>query len=158
MKCSSSLWRGPFAVGAAFLTAVLLGHSAPAAADTIEAACMQDIAGFGLNCTANDVQISRANVLEIIDECEYPGDTTTFVADFEVVVTAKERFDIGLYFATDGDPNGDGLPRWHTAHDGTRTRWQRLEEEIVSAVGVREARMQLLDLLWRKRTAPLRGQ
>jgi hypothetical protein len=69
---------------------------------------MQDLAGFALNCTANDVQISRATVLEITDPCEYPGDKTTFVADFEVVVTAKERYDIGLYFATDGDLNKDG--------------------------------------------------
>lgn len=108
MRLSSTSWRGPFAVGAAFLTAVLLGHASPAAAETVEAGCMQDIAGFGLNCTANDVQISKATVLEIIDECEYPGDKTTFIADFEVVVTAKERYDIGLYFATDGDLNGDG--------------------------------------------------
>ncbi len=108
MRFFSSSWRGPFAVGAAFLTAVLLGHASPAAAETVQAGCMQDIAGFGLNCTANDVQISKATVLEIIDECEYPGDKTTFVADFEVVVTAKARYDIGLYFATDGDLNNDG--------------------------------------------------
>ena len=77
--------------------------------------CMQDIAGFGLNCTANDVQLagvayddSGDPMLEITDPCEYPGDTTTFTATFEVVLTAKERHDIGIYFATDGDPNSDG--------------------------------------------------
>jgi hypothetical protein len=32
----------------------------------------------------------------------------TFTATFEVVLNAKERHDIGIYFVTDGDPNGDG--------------------------------------------------
>ena len=43
MRFFSSSWRGPFAVGAAFLTAVLLGHASPAAAETVQAGCMQDI-------------------------------------------------------------------------------------------------------------------
>jgi hypothetical protein len=36
------------------------------------------------------------------------GKTFSFVVDFHVQTTAKSRYDIGLYFATDGDPNGDG--------------------------------------------------
>jgi hypothetical protein len=70
---------------------------------------MQDIAGFNLQCTANDVQIASATDIVVLDDgCAFPGDTVDFEAVFEVVVTAKERFDIGLYFATDGDSNNDG--------------------------------------------------
>jgi len=93
-----------------------LGNIQTATADQIDNGCMQDIAGFGLNCTANDVQISGvaknpdgSDQLVIIDDgCAYPGDTVTFTATFDVVVTAKERHDVGIYFVTDGDPNGDG--------------------------------------------------
>jgi hypothetical protein len=78
--------------------------------------CMQDLAGFDLNCRANDVQIAGVALdeygeplLEILDDgCAYPGDTVDFVATFEVLLTAQARHDIGIYFATDGDTNGDG--------------------------------------------------
>jgi hypothetical protein len=87
-----------------------------AAADTVVNGCMQDMAGFELNCKANDVQISGVArnddgtpQLTILDDgCAFLGDTVTFEATFEVVVTASERHDIGIYFVTDGDPNGDG--------------------------------------------------
>ncbi|MBD3649103.1 MAG: hypothetical protein HUJ31_17010, partial [Pseudomonadales bacterium] len=77
---------------------------------------MQDIAGFNLQCTANDIQISGVAEnpdgtpqLEILDDgCAFPGDVVTFTATFDVVTTAKERHDVGIYFVTDGDPNGDG--------------------------------------------------
>ncbi|HYQ73475.1 MAG TPA: hypothetical protein VET88_16315, partial [Gammaproteobacteria bacterium] len=88
----------------------------PAGADQVDNACMQDIAGFDLNCTANDVQIAGvarnpdgSDALVILDDgCAYLGDTVTFTATFDVVVTAKERNDVGIYFVTDGDPNHDG--------------------------------------------------
>jgi hypothetical protein len=71
--------------------------------------CMEETAGFGLNCTANDVQLSAAENIEILDDgCAYPGDTVTFRADFRVVLTAQARHDIGIWFAQDGDLNGDG--------------------------------------------------
>jgi hypothetical protein len=87
-----------------------------AAADSVVNGCMQDLAGFELNCKANDVQISGVAMnedgspqLTILDDgCAFPGDTVTFEATFEVVVTANERHDIGIYFVTDGDLNGDG--------------------------------------------------
>jgi hypothetical protein len=70
---------------------------------------MQENAGFNLNCTANDVQIARATNIQILDDgCAYPGDTVTFSADFEVVLTATARHDLGIYFAVDGDPNHNG--------------------------------------------------
>jgi len=36
------------------------------------------------------------------------GSTFSFLANFEVLLGAQARYDIGLYFATDADPNGDG--------------------------------------------------
>jgi uncharacterized repeat protein (TIGR01451 family) len=72
---------------------------------TITDGCMQDVAGFDLNCTANDVAIASATNISITDPCEYPGDSVTFTADFEIVTTAVERHDIGIYFSIDGDPS-----------------------------------------------------
>jgi len=65
-----------------------------------------------LTCTANDVRIAEAtNVRDLENEpltsC-YEGFPFDFIADFTVELTAQERFDVGLYFATDGDPNEDG--------------------------------------------------
>lgn len=80
-------------------------------AETIpEAPCMQDAAGFNLKCTANDIQLSEVaeDDLTIIDPCSYPGDQTTFKARFTTILTAQKRHDIGIYFAIDGDVNGDG--------------------------------------------------
>ena len=101
-------------VALAVIFALFAGNHVASAA-TVDDGCMEDIAGFGLNCTANDVQLSGVGtnpdgsyMLEIHDPCDYPGDETTFTATFILVTTAKERHDIGIYFATDGDPNGDG--------------------------------------------------
>lgn len=80
-----------------------------------DAQCMQDRAGFSLTCTANDVGIAGvarnsdgSDDITIIDPCSQAGDSVTFTARFDVLLTAQERHDIGIYFATDGDPNGDG--------------------------------------------------
>ena len=85
-------------------------------ADTVEGACMQDISGFNLTCTANDVAISGiaknpdgTDKLEILDDgCAFLGDTVTFTATFELNVNSKERHDVGIYFVTDGDIDNDG--------------------------------------------------
>jgi hypothetical protein len=74
-----------------------------------------------LNCTANDVRVARATNIDIISggECHLDqngqkvctcnlGGNVTFSADYEVVLTAQTRYDVGIYFATDGDPNNDG--------------------------------------------------
>lgn len=103
-----------FLIPAVFTT--LAGSPQTLSADQLDSACMQDIANFDLNCTANDIQISGvaknpdgSDQLVIHDDgCAYPGDTVTFTATFDVLVTARERHDIGIYFVTDGDPNGDG--------------------------------------------------
>jgi hypothetical protein len=94
--------------GLILLAMALLAPVSPAQMTDLNG-CMQDIAQFGLNCTANDVQVARATNIEIIDDgCAYPGDTVTFRATFEVLLTAQGRHDIGLYFAVDGDTNADG--------------------------------------------------
>jgi cysteine-rich repeat protein len=70
-------------------------------------ACMEDAAGFGLNCTANDIQLAGVtNVVVLDDGCAFPGDTVTFDATVELLLTAQARHDVGIYFATDA---GDAL-------------------------------------------------
>lgn len=81
------------------------------------ATCMQDVwQQHGntqtLGCTANDVSIASATNIRALDgsplaQC-VKGQTFSFIADFNVSLTAQGRFDIGLYFATDGDANHDG--------------------------------------------------
>jgi uncharacterized repeat protein (TIGR01451 family) len=77
---------------------------------------MRDVAGFNLNCTSNDVRVAGVATnpdgtpkLTILDDgCRFPGDTVDFTATFDVLLTAQARYDIGIYFALDGDPNQDG--------------------------------------------------
>ena len=63
-------------------------------------------------CTANDVRLTFADNVRStsgvpLTQC-VSGERFSFIADFHVQTIAKTRYDIGLYFATDGDPNGDG--------------------------------------------------
>jgi uncharacterized repeat protein (TIGR01451 family) len=103
LALAASLFFGPAAA-----TAQVLGGG------TVDTGCMLDLyeefgQGGGLNCTANDIQVAQVVDLFILDDgCAFPGDTVTFGFTAEVVLTAQERHDIGVYFATDGDPNGDG--------------------------------------------------
>jgi hypothetical protein len=92
--------------------------------------CIEDMWAHAGNsqevtCKANDVQVAQATNICILngdgtETCQVEddggtndltcreGDMVTFRADFEVVLTSQERFDIGVYFGTDGDPNDDG--------------------------------------------------
>ncbi|WNC73445.1 hypothetical protein RGQ13_05470 [Thalassotalea psychrophila] len=101
--------------------AALYGQSAFADSG-LESLCMEDRATTTpgskvkhLNCTANDINIASASNIEIthIDGVPLPGgpgstDTcvsgrdVTFSAHFNVVSTASERYDIGLYFNNEG--------------------------------------------------------
>lgn len=79
----------------------------PASAQT----CIQQ-GSKSLVCTANDIQVAFAdNIRDTsgnpLSQC-LSGETFSFVADFHVTTTATARYDVGLYFATDGDPNRDG--------------------------------------------------
>jgi len=94
-------------LGLLALGGLLLGAQ-PASAQS----CITEQAGRSLVCTANDIQVAFAdNVRDTsgtsLTQC-ISGQTFSFVADFHVTTTASTRYDIGLYFATDGDPNGDG--------------------------------------------------
>ncbi len=69
-----------------------------------------------LTCTANDVRIARATNICVDDgsggclaepTCVI-GQDVTFTADFEVVLTAQGRYDVGVYFDVNADPEGDG--------------------------------------------------
>jgi hypothetical protein len=86
----------------------LLLESQPASA----ANCIQDKFGKALQCTANDIQVAFAdNIRDVngnpLTKC-IDTQTFSFVADFHVTTTASSRYDVGLWFATDGDPNSDG--------------------------------------------------
>jgi hypothetical protein len=94
----------------ALLVFGLVAPSPTIAQITVDNGCMQEVAGFNLNCTANDVRLASATNITIHDAdegCAFLGDTVTFTADFEVELTAQARHDIGIYFSKDGDPNGD---------------------------------------------------
>jgi hypothetical protein len=98
----------------AFMAAILLLLPGMLMAE----ACMQDnyqasdpkLANKTLGCTANDIQV--AEVTQIIPVSGiftengklfcYTGTQITFNANFEVVLTAQDRFDIGLYLSKDG--------------------------------------------------------
>lgn len=112
--------------GTAFCLSVLIMIATLPMATTVRAApqvtgedvCMETLFQGKLNCTANDVAISGVAtdpttgdyLLTIRDDgCQYPGDTVDFDAIFEVVINATERFDIGAYFAIDGD-FGEAVP------------------------------------------------
>jgi len=86
--------------------ALVVGLAPPTEAQILNG-CMEDVAGFSLNCNANDIQIaSVTNVVVVDDGCTAPGDTVTFDATVELLLTANARFDVGIYLATDG---GDAL-------------------------------------------------
>jgi hypothetical protein len=76
--------------------------------------CMQKLFGTPvmnsnrLNCTANDIRLSRAISVDP-DSCTR-GDRFDLTATFETIVTANSRYDAGFFFRIDGGTNarGDG--------------------------------------------------
>jgi hypothetical protein len=76
---------------------------------TANTVCMEQAFGGSLGCTANDIAIVSATNITILDDgCKFPGDTVQFSANFAVQSSAQTRYDIGLWFAVDGDQNNDG--------------------------------------------------
>lgn len=105
------LRNGKLSVGAIFgalvAATVLLGKQS-ANADT----CIEEQTGKSVACSANDVRVTFVDNIRNtfgapLAQCNR-GQTFSFIADFHVQTTATSRYDIGLYFAVDGDPNGDG--------------------------------------------------
>jgi hypothetical protein len=69
---------------------------------------------------ANDVALTDIveGSLVILDNgCTSSTDTVTFTAQGVFTLTTNERFDIGVYVATDGDPDGDGAKKGECARD-----------------------------------------
>jgi cysteine-rich repeat protein len=85
--------------GSAFIAAVIAETPAQALN------CMQDVVSFGLNCTANDVEVARYNVLSGPSSC-VAGNDISVTLQAELQATSAERYDIGLFVARDG---GDAL-------------------------------------------------
>jgi hypothetical protein len=89
------------------MTTLLLGKQS-AIAET----CLAEQPGNAVICSANDVRVTFADNIRNtsgapLTQC-LREKTFSFIADFHVQTNAKARYDIGLYFAVDGDPNGDG--------------------------------------------------
>jgi hypothetical protein len=103
---SGYLSLGQIFLGLLLLTVFLATRFASASA------CVEEQADKTVECSAKDVRVTFAdNVRDIFGapllDC-VKGRTFSFIADFHVQTTAKERYDVGLYFAIDGDPNNDG--------------------------------------------------
>ena len=96
------------ALGALAIGWLVLGSQPASAAPN----CMQDKFGKSLVCTANDIQVAFADNIRDLNGNQLAScldtETFSFIADFHVTTTASSRYDIGLWFATDGDANGDG--------------------------------------------------
>jgi len=104
-------FRPAIVILSTLITLLIITQGAYAA--QVDNGCINDVfnqyTDGTLTCTANDIQVASATNIVILDDgCAYPGDTVTFTANFEVVLTAQARHDVGIYFANDGDPNGDG--------------------------------------------------
>ena len=102
---------GRFSVAVLF-AALVLAPILLAGQSAIAETCVEEQAGKSLACSGNDVRVTFAdNIRNIfgapLAQC-ISGQTVSFIADFHVQTNATSRFDIGLYFATDGDANGDG--------------------------------------------------
>ncbi|MBY6198127.1 hypothetical protein [Vibrio hangzhouensis] len=85
---------------------------------SVDNECMGDVSSengiSGLNCTANDIRIAEAFDIEIIEGDPTPGDgvdectinePVTFTAKFKFELSAQERHDLGVWFATAGQAN-----------------------------------------------------
>ncbi len=98
-------------------------HITPTPTDSIKLpsihnTCMEDVSSqngvSGLTCTANDIRIAEVFDINItdgdpdpddgVDECTI-GEDVTFTAKFQFELSAQERHDLGVWFATDGTAN-----------------------------------------------------
>jgi hypothetical protein len=112
MALRMSLWHLRIGMLAILFGVLAVGGLVLVAQPASAANCMQDKFGKSLVCTANDIQVAFAdNIRDVngnqLTQC-IDTQTFSFIADFHVTTTASSRYDIGLWFATDGDPNADG--------------------------------------------------
>jgi hypothetical protein len=113
----------PIVLGVLAVGGLLVGAQ-PAAALSANVCMQTNYTNHGntqkLQCTANDVRVAEVTNIDVISggECHLEdgvkvctcnqGGNVTFSADYKVELTAQTRYDIGIYFASDGDGNGDG--------------------------------------------------
>jgi len=133
-KVRQGRFRVGTVIGAAVLALVLIGDRSGFAQS-----CIEEQAGRSLVCTANDVRVSYAdNIRDVsgnpLSQC-VRGSTFSFIADFHVRTTATSRYDIGLYFATDGDPNGNGARSGVCSANVIRDRYLDLAAPNVVMLG-----------------------
>lgn len=72
------------------------------------ACCLLDFSP-GANCTANDLTFVLAGLGVVDDGCVDANDTVSIL--LRAIIensTAQTRYDVGVWIATDGDPNADG--------------------------------------------------
>ena len=100
------------ALSVAALAALLAGpaHADQASGDVCMGTLFTTATGGQVGCTANDIRIARATQVSV-DSC-IEGTHFDFSATFEVRLsgggTKQTRYDNGLYFDINGDPEGDG--------------------------------------------------
>jgi len=71
--------------------------------------CVNEVSGDTNNCTANDLTFVAVGLGIQDDGCVSINDTVSIFLRAQIAnTTAQTRYDVGMYFATDGDPNGDG--------------------------------------------------
>ncbi|MFN2426064.1 MAG: hypothetical protein ABR587_06415, partial [Candidatus Binatia bacterium] len=62
------------------------------------APCLGDAVGdSGLNCTANDIGVASVTVTQVIDGCDFNGDTFTFNGTLNMGESNASRYDLGFY-------------------------------------------------------------
>jgi hypothetical protein len=83
--------------------------------------CIAEVGGFNNpTCNANDVALTAivpGSLVILDDGCTSATDTVTFTARGIFELTTNERFDVGIYISTDGDPNNDGAKSGACARD-----------------------------------------
>src|SRR5262245_4241685 len=86
--------------------------ASPVAAQPVSGGCVKEASSLpSINCTANDVALTDivpGSLVILDDGCTSKNDTVTFIAQGIYELTTQQRFDIGTFISTDGDPNGDG--------------------------------------------------
>jgi hypothetical protein len=101
--------------------------------------CMQTLYGLpitnsnAINCTANDVKISRAK--SVSPETCTVGETFTLEGTFEINVTSNERFRPGFFFRVDGGPTARGATLANPTDYGTCSL-SRLDPTIPPALNL----------------------
>jgi len=81
----------------------------PAAALIQGGGCVNDVSGLNNNCTANDLTFVAVGLGVQDDGCVSTSDDVSIFLRAQIAnTTAQTRYDVGMYFATDGDPNADG--------------------------------------------------